>query len=121
MKTVTFPAYCTFGKGDSGESEVDVELTDEEYERVMALGTDADIYYDGFSECEELKDIYDKVYQIAVAQMTEEMRDYGEAEIIESLGANDPNWKIDDTFHCGVNFPFGFEDMIEDDEDEKNL
>lgn len=112
MKTITFPAYCTFGKGDSGETEVEVELTDEEYERVMKYGTDEDYYYDGFSECEELKDIYDKVYTIAVDQMTEEMRDFGD---LDEKYANDPNWKVDDLYHCGVHFPFEFEDIIEED------
>lgn len=114
MKTITFIAYCTFGKGDSGESEVEVELTDEEYERVMTLGTNADVYYDGFEECEELRDIYDKVYAIAVDQMTEEMRDYGEFDEDELEKINDPNWKIDDTYSCGVNFPWEFEDMLEE-------
>ena len=112
MKTITFPAYCTFGKGDSGESEVEVELTDEEYERVMALGTKPDVYYDGFDECEELKDIYDKVYAIAVNQMTEEMRDYGEFDEDEEEKINDPDWQIDDMYACGVNFPWDFEDML---------
>ena len=116
METITFIAYCTYGKGDSGESEVDVELTDEEYERVMALGTKADVFYKGFSRCTELKDIYDKVYAIAVEQMTDEilMGDFDEDD--ERL--SDPNWKADDTYACGVNFPWEFEDMIEEEEDE---
>lgn len=116
MNTITFLAYCTFGKGDSGETEVDVELTDEEYERVMTLGTKADVYYNGFSRCAELKDIYDKVYAIAVDQMTDEilMGDFDEDD--ERL--SDPNWKADDTYACGVNFPWDFEDMIEEEEDE---
>ena len=27
MKTFIFPTYCSYGKGDSGESEIEVELT----------------------------------------------------------------------------------------------
>ena len=111
MKEITFIAYCTFGKGDSGETEVTVELTDEEYERVMTLGTDDDIYYKGFSSCKELKDIYDKVYTIAVNQMTEEMRDYGD---LDEEYASDPNWKVDDLYACGVNFPFEFEELLDE-------
>lgn len=117
METITFLAYCTYGKGDSGESEVEVELTDEEYERVMALGTKADVFYDGFSRCEELKDIYDKVYAIAVEQMTDEIRFYGDFDEDEYKKISDPNWKVDDMYACGVNFPWEFEDMI-DEEDE---
>ena len=30
MKEFIFRAYCTFGKGNSGETEVYVELTDED-------------------------------------------------------------------------------------------
>ena len=35
MKEYTFTAYCTFGKGDSGETEIEVELTDEEVEKLQ--------------------------------------------------------------------------------------
>lgn len=109
MKEFTFTAYCTFGKGDSGESWIDVELTDEEAERLIKYGTQAEIYYNEFSRCEELKDIYDKIYAIAVNQMTEEMRDFGD---LEDKYANNPNWKVDDLYHCGVCFPSEFEDML---------
>lgn len=118
MKEFTFTAYCNYGKGDSGESWIDVELTDEEAERLIKYGTQAEFYFNGFSECEELKDIYDKIYALAVDQMTEEMRDFGD---LDEVYASDPSWKIDDVYHCGVNFPFEFEDMIEDDEDEEIL
>ena len=109
MKEFTFTAYCTFGRGDSGETEVDVELTDEEYERLVKFGTQPDIYYNGFSKCKELADLYNRIYSLAVDQMTEEMRDFGD---LEEKYANDPNWKITDLYHCGVNFPWEFENML---------
>jgi hypothetical protein len=109
MKELTFTAYCTFGKGDSGETEVTVELTDEEAERLFKYGTQAEIYYNDFSRCEELKDIYEKIYAIAVAQMTEELRDFGD---MDNEYISDPNWQVDDLYACGVNFPSEFEDMI---------
>ena len=111
MKEYTFIAYCTFGRGDSGETEVTVELTDEEAERLIKYGTQPDIYYDGFSRCEQLKDLYKKIYNIAVDQMTEEMRDFGDDD-----HASDPDWKVDDTYACGVNFPFEFEDLLPEEE-----
>ena len=109
MKEFTFTAYCTFGKGDSGETLVDVVLTNEEAERLIKYGTQTDIYYNGFSRCKELEDLYGKIYTLAVDQMTEEMRDFGDlnAEI-----ANDPNWKVEDLYPCGVNFPRQFEDLL---------
>lgn len=113
MKEYTFIAYCTFGKGDSGESWIDVELTDEEAERLEKYGTQPDIYYNGFSRCKELEDLYDKIYALAVDQMTEEMRDFGD---LEEKYANDPNFKVDDLYPCGVNFPIEFEEMLVEDE-----
>ena len=106
MNEFTFIAYCTFGRGDSGETEVTVELTDEEAKRLTFYGTQEDIYYGEFSRCEELKDIYEKVYAVAVAQMTEELRDYGN---LDEKYASNPDWRVDNTYACGVNFPVEFE------------
>lgn len=105
MKEFTFIAYCTFGRGDSGESWIDVELTDEEAERLVKFGTQPDIYYNGFSRCKELEALYQKVYAIAVDQMTEEMRDFGDE-------VHSDDWQVDDNYACGVNFPKEFEDML---------
>ena len=112
MKEFTFPAWCMYGKGDSGESYVDVELTDEEAERLVEYGTQPDVYYGEFSECEELADIYKKVYAIAVKQMTEEINEWGDMD-----ERSDPDWKADDSYPCGVNFPEEFEDMLEEEEE----
>ncbi len=113
MKEYTFTAYCTFGKGDSGESWIDVELTDEEAERLEKYALQPEIYYNGFSKCKELADLYEKIYNLAVDQMTEEMRDYGN---LEEKYANDADWKVDDLYHCGVIFPFEFEDRLVEEE-----
>jgi uncharacterized protein YktA (UPF0223 family) len=109
MKEFTFHAWCNYGKGDTGESWIDVELTDEEAERLITYSTKAEIYYEGFHQCEELKDLYDRIYNIAVAQMTEELRAFGD---LDEKYANDPNWKIDDLYGCGVNFPEEFEELL---------
>ena len=109
MKEFTFTAYCRFGKGDSGEASLDVELTDKEAEELLHYGTQTDIYYNEFSRCEELKELYRKLYTLAVDQMTEEMKDYGD---LDEKYANDPNWRIDELYPCGVNFPSEFEDML---------
>ena len=114
MKEFTFIAGCSYGKGDSGESYVDVELTDEEAELLIKYGTQADIYYDGFYKCKELKEIYNKVYKIAIEQMTEEVKDY--ADWLEEEKKNDDNWKIDDDYPCEVLFPFEFEVILVDED-----
>ena len=111
MKEFTFTAWCRFGKGDSGETWIDVELTDEEAERLVHYGTQADIYYNEFSRCEELKDLYQKIYTLAVDQMTQEMREFGDDD-----RCKDPSWKVNDTYACGVNFPAEFEELLLDEE-----
>lgn len=111
MKGYEFPAWCSFGKGDSGESIVYFELTDEEAARLEATAKDPDIYYDGFYEAEDLADIYKKVYAAAVEQITDELRD-ADLDI-----PADENWEADDTYAVGVEFPTEFEDLFEEDED----
>ena len=113
MKEYTFSAWCNYGTGDTGESWVNVELTDEEEKRLIKYGTQADVYYNDFSRCKELEDIYQKIYTIAIKQMTDEFKCF---ENLDDKYASNPNWKIDDTYHCGINFPNEFEDMLIEDE-----
>lgn len=110
MKEYTFIAYCSFGNGYSGETEVTVELTTAESKRLNKYGKQAEIYYDGFENCEQLKDIYKKVYDIAIRQMTEEMIDFGDNTI-----PDDANWKVDDNYTCSIDFPPEFEEDLIDD------
>lgn len=113
MKEFTFSVYCRYGKGDSGESWIDVELTDEEAETLIKYGTQADTYYNGFDTCEELKELYDKIYALAVKQMTDELREFGD---LDDEYADNPNWKADSIYPCGVSFPEEFEDMLTEEE-----
>ena len=113
MKEFTFIAYCNLGNGHAGESLIDVVLTDKEAKRLIKYGTQAEIYYNEFSECEELQDIYKKVYAAAVEQMTDEIREFGD---LDDECANNLDWKIDDFYTCSVDFPSEFEDMLEEDE-----
>jgi hypothetical protein len=41
--------------------------------------------------------------------MTEELKEFGD---LDAKYASDPNWKVDDLYPCGVNFPSEFEDML---------
>lgn len=111
MREFTFTAWCRYGKGDSGESWIDVELTDQEAERLLHYGTKAEIFYNGFDRCEELKDLYQRIYKLAVDQMTQEVKD---ASCLGDLYK--PEWRIDDTYQCGVNFPNAFEYCLTEEE-----
>lgn len=109
MKEFAFVAYCTFGKGDSGESYVNVELTENEATQLIRYGTNPDYYYRDFKNCEELKDLYNKVYEIAIKQITEELRD---TDWLEEKYKNNPEWRADDLYYCEVTFPLEFENML---------
>lgn len=118
MKIFTFPAWCNYGGGDSRDSWVEVELTDEEAERLIAYGTQPDIYYDSdFGSCEEISDIYQKVYAAAVDQMTDEILCYDDS--LDDEYRNDPEWRADSLYQCDVRFPNEFEEMIVDEEEEE--
>lgn len=108
--------YCFIGCTTYSDetTEVLVELTDEESERLEEYGKKASVFYDGFENCEELTEIYEKIYKVAVQQMTEEVREYGEDDNCE-----DPDWKIDDTYACWVNFPSEWEEELEEDEEDE--
>lgn len=111
MKKYTFSATTDLG-GD-GETFFDVELTEEESALLEEYGKKSSVYYDGFSECKELKELYNRVYKIAVDILTEELREYEEFEDDEES----EDWQADDTYAVEVLFPSEFEDMLIDDED----
>lgn len=115
MREFTFIAYCTFGRGDSGETYVDVNLTEKEAKKLIKYGTKPEIYYDEFSSCVELQDIYNKVYSIAVDQITDELK---ETDWLDEKYKDNPNWRADHIYSIGVNFPNEFEDMLEEEGEE---
>ena len=110
MKKYTFSATTDLG-GD-GETYFDVELTEEESSLLEEYGKKSSVYYDGFSECKELKELYNRVYKIAVDILTEELREYEEFEDEEES----EDWQADDTYSVEVLFPSEFEDMLIEDE-----
>ena len=115
MKEYTFGVWCSFGKGDSGETFIDVELSDEEAELLEHWGTQSEVFYDGFSRCEELSELYDKLYKIAVEQVTDELRDFG--DWVDEEDKANPDWRADDLYSIGVNFPDEFEERLDDEEE----
>lgn len=104
---VTFPYYFRAGKGDSGDGEVDVELTAAECDRLFAAQGD----HFHLSECKEIDDISDKVM---AAIRDAEVSVYAEDEVLlEELFygeeiSEDPDdiWEaLTDRHEYGANFP----------------
>ena len=109
MQNFTFPAFCIFGKGDSGETFVDVELSNAEANKLIQYGTQESCFYEGFAHCEELKELYGKIYEIAIKQITDELRGTGWLDEHEN---DNPDFRADDVYVCGVMFPEEFEEML---------
>jgi len=99
--------YMTFLCGSSyspSDWEEEIELTQEEYDRlteVRKAGKD-------FCRCEEVKDIYNRVYDIVNESATDSLLAYDE-DIKAKYGSN-PDFKASDLFSIFISF-------IEDDED----
>ena len=91
MKTITFFGYADFGAGDIVDMDIDVELTDEEYARILAeAGTDA--------WTPSLSDIREKVIDLLDdkirADMTSQFEKNGEAfddDYMPKIGVNFPD------------------------------
>jgi hypothetical protein len=66
---VNFDYSISFGKGDSGESWIEMEVTEEEYERLQ----EAQESGEEFEDCESVKDIYDRAYDLADEEATRDL------------------------------------------------
>lgn len=93
---VTFDYWLSFGKGDSGEAYIDVEITEEEYAKLK----EAEDSGEEFNECAEVADIYSHVYKAAEEDATCTLRAEGLLKDDESAS---------DLYPIGVNYPW-FED-----------
>lgn len=58
---VTFEYWYSFGKGDYGESSIEMEITEEEYARLQEAEETGDEFY----ACKTVEDIYNRAYEIA--------------------------------------------------------
>ena len=83
------------GAGDV-EFEEDVEVTEEEYERLKkALSSGRDFY-----DCEEVRDIYNRVYDIADEGATETL--LANNEDIAEKYKGDKNFKASDLYQIDI-------------------
>lgn len=103
MRTFEFPAWCSYGDGDYGDTTVTVKLNDEEEKLLVSLASDPAVYDKGFSNCRELIDLYDKVMSIADEQITEELS-YG-----NMWDDEDEEESASDVYRIGIDFPLEFE------------
>lgn len=70
---VTFEYWYSFGKGDYGESSIEMEITEEEYERLQeAEGTGEEFY-----ACKMVEDIYNRAYELAEEDATDTLIEEG--------------------------------------------
>ena len=97
MRIHTFGGWVEFGRGDYGNTPVDFDLTEAEYEAVMQH-IDAG---DTFSDCDDLQDLYDRVRAAAEQQIREEL----EAEVAEGYEHGDGK-DVLAYYNVGVNFEY---------------
>ena len=119
MKTYTFPYYYSFGKGDSVDCELDIELTDEQAARLEASAKEE--YRFRLYEDDKIKDICDEVCSIILEHDKQIIRedpftvadyfDVPEGDVTEEL--------IEQYFEkisMGVNYPEKLQDVDEEEQ-----
>ena len=116
MKTLTFGCVMHYGKLDASDWEEDVELTDEEYDRLVEAMRDAiSEGSEDFFGCKEIEDIYYKVYDQVVDIATENMKNYEPELIEEYLEEEDEaeeDFRADDISPIDVYFPRALYDQL---------
>lgn len=96
MKKLIFPGFVNFGGGDSCDTEVEIELSEAEENRLrIAARTEEE-----FNACEDVRDIYKRVYEALVASETAQIRKYN-----EEYRDMPSEWRIDKVFRVGISFP----------------
>lgn len=106
MPNYHFGAWVSFGKGDSGETEFDLDITAEELERMESLRNTPSDFREEFCECEDLRDIYEKAYEASVQLITQEQLEYAEYEPDWDEEERGRPWRVDDTFFVTVTVPW---------------
>ena len=106
MPKYNFGAWVDFGGSDIGETEFDLDLTEEEVERMEALRNTLSYFRDEFCDSEDLRDIYQKAYEVAVEQITQEQLEFSEYEPDWDEEEHGRPWRVDDTFFVTVTVPW---------------
>ena len=109
MRDFFIDAYCNCENHNFSGHTIRVTLSDSEAQRLISVASNPKTYYGRFYRCEELKDIYDKIYKEAVEQMTDL---YRFLSTTDKRFIKSDEWRIDDTFECWVEFPKEIEKLI---------
>lgn len=97
----SFECWCNFGGCHSGDSYIEMEVTEEEFERLETARKSGKSFY----ECKEVADLYERAYELADEDATDSLI---MADIIEK------GQKASDLYSIGVDF-----DRYYDEEDEE--
>ncbi len=89
---ITFNYSISFGKGDGADSYVEMEITKKEYARLQAAQESGE----DFEDCELVADIYERVYELADEDATQDLID---AEYLEE------DEKASDLYSIVVDYP----------------
>lgn len=130
MKEYTFPYYVSFGKNDSVNCEIDIELSDEDADRLEKSAHEEPRFR--LDEDDKIGDIYDMVYQTIIDQEKDSLLD--DPSPVEDTLSWDEDYDPDvgvtekdidaylDELSFGVNYPEELQELDEDDwEDENEL
>lgn len=82
------------GSSFNGESDIEFSFEDDTAELVHSAIDEGE----SFSDCEELSEIYQKVYEAAVDQITEDYLEFSPDEV------EGEDWRADDPFDIVVEF-----------------
>lgn len=96
---ITFNCTMMNGTGDGSDWDIDVDITEEEFERLKKAkesGKD-------FDECEDVSDIYNRIYDIANEDATEDLIDNDEE--FQEYYEEDETTTASDFYSISVNYP----------------
>lgn len=101
-----FECWCNFGPGDSGDSYIEMEVTEEEFERLEAARKSGR----EFSRCEEVADLYDRAWDLAEEDATDNLR---MADLLED------DERAGDLYSIGVCFERTDDEEYDDEEEDE--
>ena len=126
MKVVVFPYYVNFGGGDSVDAEVEVKLSEKDYQRLVKSANAVPRWH--LDEDDEIVDIYRKVYAAIVKQNKIEFQEDPELieDFLEDYDDYEEGMKITtemveeylDQFIVGITYPEEFRDKNANEEDD---
>ena len=109
FKKLEFVAHTVFGKCDSVDWILNMDVSEEEYERLL----EASKKNDDFFRAKEVRDIYARVYDEAVNRATANFLE-NDPEMVEDYLEDDQTieeWQADDVYEIGVDFPSSWKNI----------